>query len=59
MRPRHVGEVSHKPYDAGDTMHFIHEFTSLLMQIQALIVQFICMLSYFMYISIIVCNFML
>ena len=40
-------------------MLFIHEFTWLLMQIKALIIPNICMLSYFKYISIILYNFML
>ena len=43
----------------GDNMHFIHEFTWLLMQIKLLIVLIVCMLLYFKYISIILHNFML
>ena len=43
----------------SDNMLFIHEFTWSLMQIKALIVLIVCMLSYFKYISIILHNFML
>ena len=43
----------------NDNMHFIHEITWLLMQIKALIVLIICMLSYFKYTCIILHNFML
>ena len=42
-----------------DSMHFIHKFTWLLMQIKALIIPIVCMLSYFKYTSIILHNFML
>ena len=42
-----------------DNIHFIHECTWLLMQIKALIVLIVCMLSYFKYISTILHNFML
>ena len=42
-----------------DNMLFTHEFTLLLMQIKALFVLIVCMLSYFKYISIILYNFML
>ena len=43
----------------SDNMLFINEFTWLFMQIKALIILIVCMLSYFKYISIILYNFML
>ena len=42
-----------------DNMLFIHEFTWLLMQLKALIIPNVCMLSYFKYISIILYHFIL
>ena len=42
-----------------DNMLFMHEITWILMQLKALIIPNICMLSYFKYISIILYHFML
>ena len=42
-----------------DNMLFMHEITWLLMQLKELIIPNICMLSYFMYTSIILYYFML
>ena len=42
-----------------DNMLFMHVITSLLMQINALIIINVCMLSSFKHISIILCKFML
>ena len=43
----------------ADNMQFLHEFTGLLMQFKALNILFVCMLSYFKYVSVILCNFIL
>ena len=45
--------------EAGDNMLFMHVITWLLMQINALIITILCMLSSFKHISIILCKFML
>ena len=46
-------------YNETDNMQFVHEFTGLLMLFKALNTLFVCMLQYFKYIYIILCNFML